>query len=69
MTILAGYDLPGNDITFQYTVNYTLCCAYCLSTANCTAFTWVIASSSSPCYLKYGVPANSANSGLVSAHF
>jgi hypothetical protein len=69
MTILVGYDLNGSDLTFQYTANYTLCCAFCLSNSSCMAFAWVVATSSSPCYLKYAVPSPSANSGLISAHY
>jgi len=72
MTVLTGYDLPGDDIINYVLGNYTLCCQLCQNYTGCMAYTWGLPTAGSNvnrCFLKYGVPASSANVVLVSAYF
>jgi len=48
-------DLPGYDLSSQYTSNFSMCCSWCQSYLGCQAFTWVSAPSMyyGMCYLKW----------------
>ncbi|CAF1643235.1 unnamed protein product, partial [Adineta ricciae] len=70
MTILAGYNMPGDDITSKILDSYALCCQWCLTYSGCVAFVWgVTGASTSRCYLKNAVPASTVDSKLISAHY
>ncbi|CAF1253196.1 unnamed protein product [Adineta ricciae] len=70
MTILAGYNMPGDDITSQILDSYALCCQWCLTYSGCVAFIWGVAGvSTSRCYLKNAIPDFTVDSELISAHY
>ncbi|CAF1253184.1 unnamed protein product [Adineta ricciae] len=70
MTVLIGYNVPGDDITSEVLNSYTLCCQWCLSYNGCVAFTWALSGwANSTCFIKNAIPASINDSEFISAHY
>ncbi|CAF1643240.1 unnamed protein product [Adineta ricciae] len=70
MTLLIGYNVPGDDITSEVFNSYTLCCQWCLSYNGCVAFTWGLSGwANSTCFIKNAIPASINDSEFISAHY
>merc|ERR550539_2014270 len=63
---LIDIDLEGNDISNSRDIpSWHDCALLCNKTAECDSFTWT-PDNFNTCYLKHGVPSQSASTGAIS---
>ncbi|CAF1393727.1 unnamed protein product, partial [Didymodactylos carnosus] len=66
-TVVVNYDYPNNDIANALPMTYAVCCAWCLDTATCTTFAYIV--STSRCWIKTSIGTGGGVSvGTIGVH-